>query len=252
MQKTCLALALLGGLISVQTTPAMADGTRSYNVCGGDQFKTCAAVEVTVVGSNVTLRIWNMSGQNGSRAGTVFDALGIYNLPPGISLVSGSGNVSGPARPGDTPGNWNFQNGGKVNFGVDIKTDTPGPKSALTNGIASGCATAAELPGSPPNLYQNPCSTDTSNPLDWVTFTFQISGGTWDPATSDIVFRGYDAISGETTECWTGAGPGNTPANCTPVSAVPEPVTLTLLATGLAGMSGVGFFRRRRQSQNLG
>ena len=247
MRKSCLALALVGGMMAAQATPAMADGTRSYNVCGGDQFKTCAAVEVSVVGSNVTMRIWNMSGQYGSRAGTVFDAVGIYNLPAGISLVAGSGNVTGPARPGDSPSNWNFQNSGKVNFGVDIKTDTPGPKTALTNGIASGCATAAELPGSPPNLYMNPCSTDTSNPLDFVTFTFSISGGTFDPMNTDIVFRGYDAISGETTECWTGQGANGAAANCTPVTATPEPVTLTLLATGLVGMSGAGFFRRRRQ-----
>jgi hypothetical protein len=134
---------------------------------------------------------------------------------------------------------------------VDIKMDTPGSKTALAGGIASGCATSAELPGSPPNLYLNPCSTDTSNPLDFVTFTFSIAGGTWDPATSEIVFRGYDAVTGETTECWTGTGTNGAAANCTPVSAVPEPVTLTLLATGLMGMSGVGFFRRRRAPQDL-
>ena len=138
MRKTCLALVLAGGAMVVTATPARADGFKSYQVCGGDQFKTCAAVEITVVGGNVTMKVWNLSGQFGSRAGTVFDAIGFYNLPAGVDLVGGSGSVTGPARPGDTPGNWNFQNGGRVNFGMDIKTDTPGPKSALTNGSRAG------------------------------------------------------------------------------------------------------------------
>ena len=33
------------------------------------------------------------------------------------------------------------------------------------------------------------------------------------------------------------------------ITAVPEPVTMTLLATGLAGMGGAGAFRRRKNQQ---
>ena len=33
------------------------------------------------------------------------------------------------------------------------------------------------------------------------------------------------------------------------ITAVPEPVTMTLLATGLAGMGGAGAFRRRKNKQ---
>jgi hypothetical protein len=32
------------------------------------------------------------------------------------------------------------------------------------------------------------------------------------------------------------------------VTAVPEPVTMTLLATGLAGMGGAGLVRRRKKN----
>ena len=251
MRRTCTALALAGGIALAVATPAMADGFQTYRVCGGDQFKTCAAVELSVVGANVTMKVWNLSGFNGSGAGTVFTGFGFYNLPAGISYVGGSGNVSGPARPGDTPGNWTFKNDGRVNFPVDIDAGTPGKNEQMVNGIASACATPGQLPGSPPNLYMNPCSSDTSDPAGWVTFTFQISGGTWDPTTSHLVIRGYDALTDTATECWTGPTPNGTPTNCPEFTAVPEPVTMTLLATGLAGMSGVKFFRRRKDPEDV-
>jgi hypothetical protein len=132
-----------------------------------------------------------------------------------------------------------------VAFAVDYRAVT----SRANGGIASGCATSAELPGTPPNLYMNPCSSDLSNPNDWVTFTFKISGGAWDPTQSDIVFRVYDGIANQASECYTADSPGGRPANC--VTVTPEPVTMTLLATGLAGMGGAGFIRRRRNKNQL-
>ncbi len=99
-------------------------------------------------------------------------------------------------------------------------------------------------------MYQNPCTTDLSNPANWVTFNFQISGGSWDPSQTDIVFRGQNGLTGQAVECYTASTPGGRPANCL-ATATPEPITMTLLATGLASMGGAGLIRRRRNRNTV-
>ena len=98
-------------------------------------------------------------------------------------------------------------------FTVDYATAT----SRASGGIASGCATSGQLPGTPPNLYQNPCNGNTGNNANWVTFNFQITGGSWDPTTSDISIRSLTAsrVPGAS------AGPGPTPP------AWPRPVPMS-------------------------
>jgi hypothetical protein len=234
---------------------ARADGFKSYRVCGGYSFTTCAAVKISVVGNDVTVSVWNLSGNTAgsfgtqSPAGTIFTGIGFYNLPAGVDAVTGLGSmtVSGPARAGNNPGNWKLSNNGRVDFIVDVAQNSG---AAGANGIASGCAASSQLPSTPPHLYMNPCSSNLGNPNDWVTFKFKISGGAWDPSQSDIVIRGINGTTGQQVECWTGTNPvSGAPATCTTVT--PEPVSMTLLATGLAGMGGMGLLRRRKKNQNV-
>jgi hypothetical protein len=255
MRKLGAVLALLA---VAGTSNAWADGFKSYRVCGGDRFNMCAAVEITVAGNSVTMRVWNLSqnlgatyGQAaGSFGGSVIDGIGFYNLPAGFAVNSGSLSVTGPVRAGDNlataQSGWNLANFGSVAFAVDFRTTTPNPRNG---GIASGCAASGELPGSPPNLFQNPCSGTGGS--GWVTFNFTTNGTSWDPSQTAISIRGRDLTqtTANSSECWTDTSPGGRPATCVTIS--PEPVTMTLLATGLAGMGGAGFFRRRKNKNQV-
>ena len=148
-------LSLIAGLALASATAAHADGSRSWRVCGGDTFMTCAAVDVSVVGSQVTLRVWNLSGNgmatNGTGyaapAGTILNGIGFYNTA-GLGVVTNSLSVGGPVRPGDNPTGWSLKNLGSVAFMVDFRSAT----SKTDGGIASACATPGQLPGTPPNL----------------------------------------------------------------------------------------------------
>ncbi len=145
MIKTGRLLALASALAVGLPAAAYADGFQSYKVCGGLNFSTCAAVSINVVGSNVTVRVWNLSGNGAATYGvgstvaanTVFNGIGFYNTG-GVSAVSGTLQTTGPVRAGDTPSGWGLQNNATLGFSVDWKTISPGTGGA--NGIASGCA----------------------------------------------------------------------------------------------------------------
>ena len=249
MTKVGKLLWTIGVVALLTPRVARADGFKSYHICGGDKFTTCAAVQISVVGKNVTVNIWNLSGNTNANNGiqsngnTVFNGIGFYHLPPGVKIVSKSVSANGPFGANGQPGRWKFKNNGKVAFPVGIAGRSGGK---LANGVASGCGTV------PPKtkLFVNGCTSPTNG--GWVTYHFKIKGN-WDPNQSDIVLRGIQRFPGGkklATECWTGTNPSGGVSNCTTVT--PEPVTLTLLASGLAGMSGAGLLRRRRKGVPTG
>jgi hypothetical protein len=247
MRTTLKALGLAALLATGLASSAWADGFKSYKICGGSTFATCAAVQINVVGQDVTVRVWNLSGNSAATygtntyAGSIFRGIGFYNVS-GAQVNTAAGiNVSGPVYSG-TPGNWTLSNGGTNVFAVAFKTNNGG---GLNNGIASSCDPSL-IPGGL-NLYGNPCTSNLGNLNDYVTFSFKITGS-WDPTTSDISLRYANGPNGQNGECWTGPTTGIAAANCTTVT--PEPVTMSLLATGLAGMGGAGLIRRRKQKQN--
>lgn len=226
--------------VSSLTNSAAADA-RGWTVCGGSTFATCASVGVAVAGSLVTVRIWNLSGWRGSNPNTVINSVSFTNIGNATARTN-TLQMDGPKRGTDNPSKWSLRNDVSPvtppnvpnSVFLDIVSSTPnlGPN----NGIASAC-------GSQPSnlkLWQNPCRAPTSGrDPGYVQLKFEING-TWDLSNTYLTVRGIQGGDNR-TYCIT----GGSNANC--FNAVPEPVTMTLMLTGLAGVGGVGLIRRRRR-----
>lgn len=237
-------------LLAVPST-SEAQQTRNWLVCGGNHFDTCASVFAEVgpadaLGvSNVELKIWNLSGVEGTYEGTVFTKVGFFhqNHSSGgvieAQAVDGSIVMTGPTD-GNNPAQWEL---GDPNTAGGIELDLAANNGdGVSDGIANACDTSL-LPGGQNSFWLNPCATggfdNDPNAAGWIVITFNITG-TWDLATSELLVFGQNGPDELSTQCITGDG-----GNCNPPTTVPEPGSLLLLATGVIGLGLVGIRRRR-------
>ena len=199
-------------LLSASATAAHADLGGLVNgtqYCGGNTFSTCATVtNISYVGGVVTLTVQNTSGS----ATSFFSAIGLANVGGTFTVTNFTSSDAGFSQ-----GTTSLSGAGIENAVIGGVANAPAP----TNGLKAG---------------------------ESVTFTFTLSGT---PDLTDLQLAIHDQGGTGAGGCVTSTklvvtgGVANDPTCGS--TTVPEPMTMSLLATGLAGMGGLGAFKRRRK-----
>lgn len=222
--------ALRAGItLSLAVALSSVPSTARAQVCGGSNFATCASVSISAsdIGSGVVrivMTVTNQSGLNGTYAGTIFGTMGLWGLG-GYSYVSGSLLVTGAPL-----SNWGLGTVGLSGVGITANTAGVNRSGSIQNGL---------LPGQTAT-FQFDISGLTAAGID--VNDWAIHGLSGPP---DLVNGGNCSTKLVSTDGSVNTGPYD--PNCAFASAAPEPATMALLATGLAGIAGGAAARRRRR-----
>lgn len=205
--------------------------------CGGNALTTCAAVDVYVEGGFLRVDVLNLSGFNGTPENTVFTKIGLNDLG-----ITGASNLqvmfAGGGWENASDYGWGLDSG---NFAAGFSAEIIAEGSTPNAAIASTCATSP--PGGLDVKWFTPgCEDGSIDYTQAVSFRFEYDGDV-SFADASVLIRGQNAGTGDDTG---GSLVCDTATNCEPTE-VPDPGTMILLGTGLAGVLGV----RRRKNEEV-
>jgi hypothetical protein len=247
---------------------------RTWTTCGGLNLFSlaCAAVRVTVDGTATSIAVQNLSGSPDvtwqglhvpSAGQWVITKVGFDNVGSAVSTTR-TVDTEGPwyARTA-TPRDWSrfddkqYGGGERIDLGITNGT-------GISGGIASSCAPQGSLPGGNNRLWMTPNPDCTQNGVTtpdgdpWFE-TDLLTTTAWDPNASNVTvyFKAQNGPGGASYECILGGATGR--GGCYdvdpyvadggivepgPGQVVPEPGTLVLMATGVAGLGMLAWRRR--------
>ena len=264
--KRMLRWAVSAALVAAVAPTAEAQ-TWNWNVCGGKGMTAgaymCANVTVTqnTATKTLTFNVYNTSGLAGTESDPrwFITGLGLDNVvPSSVTAVAGSLVISGPCV--QTVGGVNvmstcsysgsnskwsastdfgFQGSGGIIDGSKglINVDLGAWDGTANQAIASSCAGLSNIKT---GQFVTSCA---GTGVPYTTISFRTTGlVSLDNAA--LLIRGQGPAS---TVCY--FAPNSDNSNCEPYTPVPEPVTMTLLASGLAGIGVAKRFRRRRDGK---
>ncbi len=235
----CLGLTLVTGfaLLSASPAHAAADDLPLTVYCSSGSLKTCAAVRIVttanaVGGTSVMVWIQNLAGvAPDNTTASYLTKFGLSLPQGGFGTVSGFGVASdGATEVGNAAAEWSIGTQGAEIGSPEFLTIAGTP---LKDGAIQGCTLSSN-----PTIYFQTCGQGS-----FVKFSFETSTR-WFAENAEVAWKVQGAgLDGASLECVVG---GTGDKLCLPGTAVPEPGTIVLLASGLVGLAAVQFRRRKR------